>query len=484
MTKEVTRTAGCEPRPRDSSREIPRMRVSRTSAYSTAGAHAQTTSPGSRLPTVQSRLGSTRAARVAFNHATFIAVSIIACARGASAAPFAADGVALKAAVDACLNHDPTGVSCCGAAHDPNCGNPVDDPANPPRCGAAGCDEMDKWDTSLVTDMDSLFYDHACIDPKPCAYSFNADISNWDVGNVINMRYMFRHAQSFNQDLSKWNVSSVTNMIAAFSYAHAMNGSLAGWDTSKVENMGILFYAIIANGAHPRGLSTWDVSSVTNADRMFMYDWGFDEDVTMWNFPDGLPASAMDRMFSYADAWKARYTNCGFDSSTPKHAACSEFTSAGNTYSSSSGVVFGPPSAWVRMDNACDAATPPANGGIGNCSDTLVSPGSCLHSCDAGYIISGPTSCLDRTLTSATCYPDPSNCDASAAPVNGGVGDCPSLLPSGWSCQPTCDEGYIVSGRSSCSLATLTTATCRELTCCENSMVKRGFMVKHTYEEL
>ena len=188
---------------------------------------------------------------------------------------------------------------------------------------------------------------------------FNADISNWDVGNVINMQYMFRHAQSFNQDLSKWNVSSVTNMIAAFSYAHAMNGSLAGWDTSKVENMGILFYAIIANGAHPRGLSTWDVSSLTNADRMFMYDRGFDEDITMWNFPDGLPASAMDRMFSYADAWKARYTNCGFDSTTPKHAACSEFTSAGNTYSSSSGEVFGPPSAWVRMDNACDAPHPP-----------------------------------------------------------------------------------------------------------------------------
>ena len=39
-----------EPRPRVSSRETPRIRVSRTSAYSTAGAHAPTTSQGSRLP--------------------------------------------------------------------------------------------------------------------------------------------------------------------------------------------------------------------------------------------------------------------------------------------------------------------------------------------------------------------------------------------------------------------------------------------------
>ena len=75
-------------------------------------------------------------------------------------------------------------------------------------------------------------------------------------------------------------------------------------------------------------------------------------------------------------------------------------------------------------------------------------------------------------------------CDTSAEPENGGVGDCPSSLPSGSSCQPTCDEGYIVSGLSSCSLGTVTAATCRELTCCENTFVKFGFGVQHTYEEL
>ena len=49
-TGEVTRTAGHQPRPRVSSRETPRIRASRTSASSTAGAHAPTTSQGSRLP--------------------------------------------------------------------------------------------------------------------------------------------------------------------------------------------------------------------------------------------------------------------------------------------------------------------------------------------------------------------------------------------------------------------------------------------------
>ena len=38
------------------------------------------------------------------------------------------------------------------------------------------------------------------------------DISNWDVSNVTDMRFMFR-GSSFNQPLNKWNVSNdVTNM--------------------------------------------------------------------------------------------------------------------------------------------------------------------------------------------------------------------------------------------------------------------------------
>ena len=53
-------------------------------------------------------------------------------------------------------------------------------------------------------------------------------------------------------------------------------------------------------------------------------------------------------------------------------------------------------------------------------------------------------------------------CDTSNAPTNGGVGDCTRFLPSGSTCQPTCDSGYIVSGTSSCTDGTLTAATCSE----------------------
>ena len=147
-------------------------------------------------------------------------------------------------------------------------------------------------------------------------------------------------------------------------------------------------------------------------------------------------------MFYGAAAWYVRYTNCGHSSS---HAACSEFTS----YASSTESNYGPPAAWVRKDNACDAAVPPANGAAGTCSDTLASGSSCQPTCDAGYTVSGTSSCLNRVLTSATCSPPP--CDASSPPDNGAVGDCTSSLASGSSCTPSCDSGYTLSGTRSCS---------------------------------
>ena len=52
------------------------------------------------------------------------------------------------------------------------------------------------------------------------------------------------------------------------------------------------------------------------------------------------------------------------------------------------------------------------------------------------------------------------SCDASTAPTNGGAGNCTNSLASGWTCQPTCNSGYTVSGTSSCTLGTLTAAKC------------------------
>ena len=44
---------------------------------------------------------------------------------------------------------------------------------------------------------------------------FNGDISNWNVSNVKNMKYMFEFS-IFNNDISNWNVSNVTFKLDMF----------------------------------------------------------------------------------------------------------------------------------------------------------------------------------------------------------------------------------------------------------------------------
>lgn len=101
-----------------------------------------------------------------------------------------------------------------------------------------------------------------------------------------------------------------------------------------------------------------------------------------------------------------------------------------------------------------------------------------------GVSISGDTLVAGRSAVnggSAYVFTKFVYCDASAAPANGVVGDCTSRLAAGTTCQPTCDEGYLVSGPSACDAEGVnTSAICRELTCCERTFVKFGFGVPYS----
>jgi hypothetical protein len=61
-------------------------------------------------------------------------------------------------------------------------------------------------------------------------------------------------------------------------------------------------------------------------------------------------------------------------------------------------------------------------------------------------------------LTAQTCTA--SSCSVTA-PANGTLGNCPSVLSSGNSCQFTCNSGFILSGATtSCTAGSLTAQTC------------------------
>ena len=141
-------------------------------------------------------------------------------------------------------------------------------------------------------------------------------------------------------------------------------------------------------------------------------------------------------------------------SSLASGSSCQPTCNSGYTLLGTFSCYAGSLTAAICSGNPCDASAPPTNGGVGDCLNSLASGSTCQPTCNSGYTVSGISSCSAGTLTSATCSANP--CDASTAPTNGGVGDCTNSLASGSTCQPTCNSGYTVSGTTSCSAETLT----------------------------
>lgn len=148
--------------------------------------------------------------------------------------------------------------------------------------------DIGSWDVSNVTDMSGMF---------SVAEAFNQDIGGWDVSNVENMSAMFNYARNFNQDLSGWDVSSVTNMSVMFFSAEAFNQDIGGWDVSSVTTMAIMFGSATSFN---QDIGGWDVSNVTDMNRMFFGATSFNQDIGGW---DVSSVTRMGGMFKGATSF-------------------------------------------------------------------------------------------------------------------------------------------------------------------------------------
>jgi surface protein len=122
------------------------------------------------------------------------------------------------------------------------------------------------WDLSQVTNLEKVWCGYGkhegefrCGSAYMAMRSFNGDISEWDVSNVITLEVSFDFASAFNSDISKWDTSKVTNMHDLFARTSVFNSDISKWDVSKVTNMWATFYCAAAfNG----DTSKWDVAKV------------------------------------------------------------------------------------------------------------------------------------------------------------------------------------------------------------------------------
>ena len=117
---------------------------------------------------------------------------------------------------------------------------------------------ISKFDTSSVTNMDSMFSG---------ASSFDGDVSNFNTSSVTNMEYMFEEATLFNGDVSNFDTSSVAYMFGMFRDANSFDRDVSSFDLSSVTDMWSMFYGATA---FSQDLCAWqDSFSYTNADDIF-----------------------------------------------------------------------------------------------------------------------------------------------------------------------------------------------------------------------
>jgi len=113
-------------------------------------------------------------------------------------------------------------------------------------------------DTSQVTDMSRLFL------------FADADDEGFSASSKVGERPGLEDVlENFNEDIGHWNVSNVTNMEKMFLGAIKFNQDISRWDVSNVTNMeGMFQHAVCFN----QDIGRWNVSNVTNMRAMF-FSW-------------------------------------------------------------------------------------------------------------------------------------------------------------------------------------------------------------------
>ncbi len=121
------------------------------------------------------------------------------------------------------------------------------------RCYKLSSINFNHWDTSNITNMESMF--NRC-------YVLNKSI-NFSTKNVTNMLLMFKQCYAFNQPIN-FDTSKVTNMGSIFNQCYAFNQPI-NFDTSKVTNMELMFNRCYQFN---QDISSLDIGLVSNMDLM------------------------------------------------------------------------------------------------------------------------------------------------------------------------------------------------------------------------
>ena len=144
---------------------------------------------------------------------------------------------------------------------------------------------IDQWGSTQWTSMKNAFYGTANMVYKATDAP--------DLSDVHDMSGMFRES-SFNGNPSSWNVSQVTDMNRMFHSTSKFNQPLNDWNVSQVIYINGMFFGA---SKFNQPLNDWNVSQVTDMSYMFLSASKFNQPLNDWNVSQ---VTSMYRMFSEA----------------------------------------------------------------------------------------------------------------------------------------------------------------------------------------
>ena len=162
----------------------------------------------------------------------------------------------------------------------------------------SGFTASDLPDTSLVTSMSNTF---------SFANTFDYDISNWDMSNVLDFTRTFYRATAFNKPLNGWDVSSATSMADTFRDADTFNQPLNSWDVSSVITMQNMFASA---DSFDQNIGAWRMDVIFRTNGMFSsgspFNNGGSDSIKDWNVSSLV---VMQGMFSFTTVFNQPLTN-------------------------------------------------------------------------------------------------------------------------------------------------------------------------------
>ena len=118
-------------------------------------------------------------------------------------------------------------------------------------------ENLNAWDTSGITDMNSVFYNCSTANPT---------VTNWDTSAVTTFAAMFSTCPLANPNVASWNTALAQSMVSMFFNSDNANPNVSSWVTTALTTTVTMFRN--NSGANP-DVSSWDTSALTLITRMF-----------------------------------------------------------------------------------------------------------------------------------------------------------------------------------------------------------------------